>query len=267
MYAWSQTTELSVSDTTKTAEVDSLQQNSQFSFKTGASLNSRSFWRGVKFGSGVSVQGFADLSMVNEKGNGAFGFGAFSTNNFNGSFLDFGNTMNLYMYYYHELNEETNLTFIIDDYFFYSEDNIGQAFDYTSDTTLHYIEARIKANVGKWDGLVAYSIYQGKVRSGELDANGNSTLIEQDTAPYIELGYSVNTDVRIFAGGVTGASALNFMNNSGITNVGVTQRRYIRNMPFEFTLVCNPSYQKISNFSLGRPATASAFTFIAAIML
>ena len=247
--------------------VEDVTEDSAFTLDTGVGLYSRSFWRGIKFGSGASVQGYADFSMVNEKGNGAFGIGAFSTANFNGSFADYGNTMNLYLYYTQDVGDNSSITVLLDDYYFYNEDNLGQAFDYDDETTLHYIEARVEAQVGNWDAIVGYSIYQGQVDSGDVDDDGNPILVEQDTAPYIELGYAVNENTRLFAGGVTGASALNFQTNSGVTNIGVTQSREIRNIPFEFTFACNPSYNKTSDYSMGRPATASAFSFVAAIWL
>lgn len=230
---------------------DTVDKESPFILQTGAGLFSRYFWRGVKFGSGVSIQGYADLSLVNENGNGAFGIGAFAAQNFMGSFLDFGNTMNLYLYYSQNIGDNSNVTFYLDDYFFYNEDNLYSAFDYSPENTLHFIETRIEATIGKWHGVAGYSIYQAESM--------------KNTAPYLELGYSINDETRIFAGGVTGASDLNFMTNSGITNVGVTQSRNIYRLPCEFTFVCNPSYKKISEISLARPATASAFTFIAAI--
>ena len=254
-------------ETTAVTEVDDTEETSPFTLATGVGLYSRYFWRGVKFGSGASIQGYADLSMTNEQGTGAFGIGAFAAANFNGFAMDYGNTMNLYLYYTQDLGDNSNLTIYLDDYYFYNEDNLGMTFDYEPETTLHYIEARVEATVGDFDGILGYSIYQGQVTGMEVDDEGNAILVDQDTAPYIEVGYAVNEDTRIFAGGVTGPSALNFQTNSGITNIGVTQSREIRNIPFEFTFACNPSYKKISDFSAGRPATASAFSFVAAIVL
>ncbi|MDG1950798.1 MAG: hypothetical protein P8J32_08365 [bacterium] len=230
---------------------------SVFSLDTGLGLYSRYFWRGVKFGTGPSVQGFMELS--HESG---FGIGGYVCSNITGSFLDFGNTTNLYIWYKTAIGDNSELTFVLDDYYFYNEDNEDRTFDY-SDTTWHYIEARVEGSVGKLDGTVGYCIYQGDIvpdpNTGELGA--------QDTAPYIEIGYSVNDDTRIFAGGVTGASALNFQTKEGITNIGITHSREFRGLPVETTFAVNPAYENIGSVPGYRAPGRSAISLIVAITL
>ena len=233
------------------------QDTSAFSLDTGFGLYSRYFWRGVKFGSGPSAQGFMELS--HESG---FGIGAYVCANVTGTVLDFGNTTNLYIWYNTAIGENSEIKFVLDDYYFYNEDNFDQTLDY-SDTTLHYIEARVEGSVGKLDGVVGYSIYQGDIQpdpeTGELGP--------QDSAPYIEIGYSVNEDTRIFAGGVTGASALNFQTKEGITNVGITHSRELRGIPIETTFAVNPAYKNIGSVSGFREPGRSAVSLIVAITL
>jgi hypothetical protein len=241
--------EVSVEETTA--------DTSAFILNTGLGLYSRYFWRGVKFGTGPSVQGFMELS--HESG---FGIGGYVCGNITGSFADFGNTTNLYIWYETDIGDDAGVTVILDDYYFYDEDNLDMTFDY-SDTTLHYIEARLEGNIGKLDGVVGYSIYQGDINpdpdTGELGV--------QDTAPYIELGYSVNDDTRIFAGGVTGASALNFQTKEGITNIGITHSRYLRGIPIETTFAVNPAYKNTGLVQGFRPPGRSAVSLIVAITL
>lgn len=230
---------------------------SEFSLDTGLGLYSRYFWRGVKFGTGPSVQGFMELSHKS-----GFGIGAYVCGNITGSFVDFGNTTNLYIWYGTEIGDNGGITVVLDDYYFYDEDNFDMTLDY-SDTTLHYIEARLEGAFGKFDGTVGYSIYQGDIQpdpdTGELGA--------QDTAPYLEIGYSVNDDTRIFAGGVTGASALNFQTKEGITNIGITHSRELRGLPIETTLAVNPAYKNIGSVQGFRAPGRSAISLVVAITL
>ena len=234
--------------------VETPADTSAFSLETGLSIYTRYFWRGVKFGSGPSLQGLMEFS--HKKG---FGVGAYVCGNLTGSFMDFGNTTNLYIWYGTDIGDDGGITVILDDYYFYNEDNADDAFDYT-DTTRHYIEARLEGNCGKFDGTVGYSIYQGDIKvdpdTGEVG--------EQDSAPYIELGYSVNNDTRLFIGGVTGASALNFQDKEGITNIGITHSRDLRGLPVETTFVVNPAYKNISDVP---GATRSAISLVVAITL
>lgn len=251
-----QTADSTLTTTSQDAEADSTADSSEFSLNTGFGLFSRYLWRGVKFGTGPSAQGFMELS--HESG---FGIGSYVCSNFAGSFGDFGNTSNLYIWYTTALGEDAEITFVLDDYYFYDEDNFDMTFDY-SDTTLHYIEARVQGRFGRLDATVGYSVYQGSVR----DETTNE-LVAQDTAPYIEIGYAVNEDTRIFAGGVTGASALNFQTKEGISNVGISHKREIKSTPVYTTFVVNPSYKNIGSVTGFRQPGRSAISLVVAIKI
>lgn len=248
---------------------DQVEQQSSFTIATGVGLHSRYFWRGVKFGTGPSIQGYFDLSHKS-----GLGIGAFGAANLSGSFSDYGNTMNLYLYYHLDLCEDAGFTFFVDDYYFYNEDNLDLTFDY-GDKTLHYIELRLESYWRLLDLTIAYSVYQGRVPIiVPVPGAPNTTItefVDQDAAPYIELGVAISESTRIFAGGVTGASALNFQTDAGITNLGVTHSREIRKIPFETTLAVNLFYENIyqedpNNTLVRRGATRSAISLIVGVV-
>ncbi len=185
-------------------------------------LYSRYIWRGVNFGGCPSIQG--QLAYTN----GGFTVGTFVAKSLNGQSVGFANTSNVFVSYKYK-----GVSLTMDDYFFYDEDNLDRYLDW-SDTTLHFIEARLRYDGTRCYGFVGYNVY---------GADG----INKD-ALYIEVGYKFpKDDLTVFAGFLTDKSDLNFATSGGVTNIGITKEKknVIGKLPVTGSLVLNPNYENI----------------------
>lgn len=187
-------------------------------------LFSRYAWRGVQFGTGPTVQ--AQLSYTN----GGFMAAAYVAKSTYGGSEGYPNTSNIMIGYQHK-----SLSLFVDDYFFYDEDNLDRYTDW-SDSTLHYIEARLRYDQARYYCMVAHNVYAAE------GAN---------VAPYVEAGYMIpDNDLTFFAGYVFDRSDLNFATSAGVTNIGVTKKKDLRlsdkfSLPLTGTLMVNPSYKNV----------------------
>lgn len=186
---------------------------------------SRYVWRGVNFGASPSIQGQLAYSTS------GFTIGCFIAKSLNGNSAGFSNTSNIFLSYQYK-----GVSLTVDDYFFYDEDNLGRYFDW-SDTTLHFIEARLRYDGSRCYGFAGYNFH---------GADG----INKD-AVYLEVGYKFpDRGISLFAGYLTDKSDLNFSTKAGFTNIGVTKEKNLKfNNKFSLPLTCsvifNPNYENI----------------------
>ncbi len=195
-------------------------------FTLNAYLYSRYVWRGVNFGSSPSAQG--QLMY----GNSGFFVGCFVAKALNGNLIGFSNTSNIFLGYGYK-----GVSLTVDDCFFYDETNLDRYLDWTSDTTLHFIETRLRYDRERWYSFVGVNVYGAK-------ANYNDGV-------YIEAGYKFpKHGLTLFAGGLTGRSDLNFSTAAGVTNIGITKEKMIRispsfSLPITGSVIVNPNYTNI----------------------
>ena len=188
-------------------------------------LFSRYVWRGVNFGASPSIQG--QLAFTTS----GFTVGCFVAKSLNGNSVGFSNTSNIFVSYKYK-----GVSLTLDDYFFYDEDNLDRYLDW-SDTTLHFIEARLRYDGSRCYGFAGYNVY---------GAEG----INKD-AVYIEMGYKLpKHDLSLFAGYLTDKSDLNFATKGGFTNIGVTKEKKLAigsrySLPLTCSVIINPNYKNI----------------------
>lgn len=208
------TADSSIVDTAKT---------SPFSFD--GYLFSRYVWRGVNFGSSPSIQGQLAYTAS------GFTLGCFVAKSLNGNAVGFSNTSNIFVSYQYK-----GVSLTVDDYFFYDEDNLDRYMDW-SDTTLHFIEARLRYDGKRCYGFAGYNFY---------GADG----INKD-AVYLEVGYKFPTQgLSFFAGYLTDKSDLNFSTEAGFTNIGITKEKELKlndklSLPLTCSVIVNPNYENI----------------------
>lgn len=187
-------------------------------------LMSRYAWRGVQFGTGPTIQ--AQLSYT-KGGFMAAGYVAKSTY---GGATGYPNTSNIMLGYQYK-----GVTVTVDDYFFYDEDNLDRYLDW-SDTTLHFIETRLRYDHDRFYGMAGYNVYAAK--------GANKAL-------YVEVGYKVpKQGLLLFAGYLFDRSDLNFSTSAGMTNVGITKQKEVKindhfSLPLFGTLMVNLNYKNV----------------------
>lgn len=215
-------TYIAVTSNADTAIVDTA-RTSPFTFD--GYLFSRYVWRGVNFGASPSIQGQLTYTVS------GFTAGCFIAKSLNGNAVGFSNTSNIFLSYKYK-----SVSITVDDYFFYDEDNLDRYLDW-SDTTLHFIETRLRYDNERYYGFIGYNVY---------GAEG----INKDAA-YIEAGYKFpKHGLSLFAGYLTGKSDLNFSTKAGLTNIGVTKEKRIHisgkySLPLIGSLIINPNYKHI----------------------
>ena len=227
----------SMNDTIVFPVIDTVKSESKFqdTLSFDAYVYSRYVWRGVNFGMAPSIQGNVNYQAGN------FGIGTYVAKTMNGNTVGYGNTTNIYAYFTYK-----GLTLIADDYYFYDEDNLDAYFNW-SDTTLHFIETRLKYEYNKkCYALIAADVYGARNRDND--------------GIYIEGGYRLSDNTSFFIGGVTGKSSLNFATQGGLTNIGLTTKKSIKlstvySLPLTGTISVNPNYKNITdNPGVGRNA-------------
>lgn len=194
-------------------------------FSLDVYLYSRYVWRGVGFGGSPSVQ--AQVAYTHK----GFIAACYVSKSLNGNSVGFSNTSNVMLGYQYK-----GFSVTLDDYFFYDEDNLDRYLDW-SDTTLHFIETRLRYDGNRWYGFAGYNVYAAEmaVRDGV----------------YIEGGYRIpKHDLTLFVGYLTDGSDLNFTTTAGITNIGITKEKRLRfsdkfSIPITGSLIVNPNYVNV----------------------
>lgn len=206
----------------KKSESDSLKFYTDVDF--GAA--SRNVWRGLDYGSSPSIWGdmFASYKSLS--------LGAMGTSTLNGSKSQYGTWLELYTSYQYK-----NLTFIIDDYFFFNtKDSANNYFDYTPKNTQHLIEARVEYESNVLEALVGYVLYS----NGADNTNGI----------YLEATYKPNEKLSFTAGFLTSSQWLSFYDSGGITTLGINGHKEVeifkQKLPLKTSLIFNPNYKNAS---------------------
>ncbi len=207
-------------------QLDAASDSSLFSIDIDFGISSRNVWRGLDYGSSPSIWGDFYGSFKN------FSIGAMGTNSLNGSKLQYGNWMELYTSY-----EFKNITFVIDDYFFFnSEDSLNNYFDYSPQNTQHLIEARLEYENNFLETMFGYVIYSN---------NANNT-----NGAYIEATYKANKNLSFTAGYLTASQWLSFYNAGGITTLAINGNRELkllnRKFPIKASFIVNPNFENAS---------------------
>ena len=162
------------------------------------------------------------------------------TNTLNGSKSQYGNWLEMYASY-----EYKNLTFIIDDYFFFnSKDSANNYFDYTPEKTQHLIEARVEYKNKVLEALVGYVVYSN-------DADNTNGV-------YLEATYKPNKKLSFTSGYLTNSQWLSFYNSGGLTTLGINCHSEIQflkqKLPLKTSLIFNPNYKNASPLIGNNPA-------------
>jgi len=199
-------------------------------FDTELTLASRNLSRGVSWGNSPSIQ-----MMGNYKPCNYFEVGTYGQATLNGSSEGYGNQLNLYATFKYK---KLSLTF--DDYFYFNSDaDDNDYFEYGSDKTQHFLEARAKYDGNRIDFIAAYTIYQ------------NSNLNTGD-AVYLEANYELNKNFSFFAGYVTDASDQMAYTDAGMTSVGTTWTKKFKIKDYSPTLrtslVFCPNHENVADY-------------------
>ena len=197
-------------------------------------VSTRNVWRGLDYGSSPSIWG--DIFGSYKR----FSLGVMGTNTLNGSKSQYGNWLEMYASY-----EYKNLTFIIDDYFFFnSKDSANNYFDYTPEKTQHLIEARFEYKNKVLEALVGYVVYSN-------DADNTNGV-------YLEATYKPNKKLSFTSGYLTNSQWLSFYNSGGLTTLGINCHSEIQflkqKLPLKTSLIFNPNYKNASPLIGNNPA-------------
>lgn len=215
-------------------------------------IGSKSVWRGIDFGNGSPcIQGLVTYSPCKFMDISAFGVTAL-----NGTNVGYSNTLNLfatlkYKKFYLEF----------DDYYF-KGDVTNISTNYWHHNKTHFIESRLGFKTSNIDIKAGYTIYGGELYNNPvIDTLG--TKLNNTQAVYLEANFKLSDEFSVFIGGVTGPSALNFVDKAGITNVGAKYTRMVQvsdkfSFPVEAIIVVNPSYDNISPAGLPRVGYGSS---------
>lgn len=214
------------SDTSRVdSSLDSTLLGNKPELSFNGSLLSRNIWRGVNFGASPSIQ--ALMVFGTEK----LSLNTFFARSMNGGSFGYKSTSNIFLAY----RPIKGLSIEVDDYFFYDEDNLDQYANW-SDTTLHFIEGRLKYQWSELYVMTGYTLHANKYYDNK--------------ALYIEVGYSPRNDIAIVVGGLTGPSSLNFRKYGGLTNVSITKTKEVKMsddicLSLYGSLVVNPSFNSV----------------------
>lgn len=200
--------------------------SSDLSVNIDLGIATRNVWRGLDYGASPSIWGdfygtFRNISL-----------GAMGTTTINGAKDQYGTWLELYASY-----EFKNLTFVIDDYFFFNaEDQDNNYFDYGSENTQHLVEARVEYENDKLEMLTGYVVYS----NSEDDTNG----------VYLEATYRIIEELSFTAGFLTNSQWLSFYDAGGITTLGINGHRKVKvfgqDVPLRASLIFNPNYENAS---------------------
>jgi len=216
-----------------------------------ATLTSKNVWRGVDFGNGSpAVLGSITYSYKNK-----FLMGSYFSTAVSGTTIGYANTLNFFIGYRHK-----DFTFILDDYYFQG-DVTNAPTDYWHHEKTHFVESRIEYAKDRLNVKIGYTVYGGKMYNNPvIDSLGNR--LQNTKGLYTEINYNFYKNLTIFAGGITNASALNFHDRGGITNVGIKCSKILQfskqEFPIEATVTFNPNYKNVSPLNLPRIGYATS---------
>lgn len=223
---------------------DSTARNSSWSGLL--TLATKNVWRGIDFGNGTpSAQG-----LVTFKPSDRWDFNVLGITSLTGDNRGYSTTLNFFVNY-----TLGDLTLTLDNYYFEGDEtNIPTSFwDYRN---THFLEGRVGYALGKFSLTAAYTLYGGGVYSNPvIDSVG--TVLQNTRGLYIEAKYQPSEEITLSIGGLTGASALNFNDKAGLTNIGFKYSKSLKitdhfSIPFDFQLVVNPSWSNIAPAGLPR---------------
>lgn len=232
------------SDTTKIDTLD-------YKIDVNASITSKNIWRGVDFGNGSpSVLGSITFSHKDK-----YLIGTYFSTAITGTTIGYANTLNFFIGYKYK-----DFTFVLDDYYFQG-DNSNIPTNYWHHDRSHFIESRIEYVKNKFSAKLGYTIYGGKLYNNPvIDSLGNK--LQNTKGLYLEVNIKITENFSIFCGGITNASALNFHDRSGVTNVGVKAFKELKliglTVPMEAVIVFNPNYKNVSPKDIPRTGYASS---------
>lgn len=217
----------------------------------GATLTSKNVWRGIDFGNGSpSVLGSITYCYKNK-----ILIGSYFSTAVSGTTVGYANTLNFFLAYRHK-----NFTFFLDDYYFQGDiSNIPT--DYWHHDKTHFVESRIEYATKKFSAKITYTVYGGKLYNNPIiDSLGNK--LQNTKGLYAEINYNFYKNLSLFAGGITNASALNFHDKGGITNIGLKCTKTLsfskHEFPIEATITFNPNYKNVSPLNLPRIGYATS---------
>ncbi|MFC2113749.1 hypothetical protein ACFLRI_00215 [Bacteroidota bacterium] len=234
------------------------QDTSRLEVNPAADIVSRYVWRGIDFGASPAVE--PDLCFTYK--NLEFGaWGAFSTNS------DY-QELDVYLYYtfYKEL---FTIGFI--DYYFPDVHALNQNyFDFSNETTAHYLELNALFNGSE---KLPLSISVNSIIYGADKGVSDSVIIPADSSysyqfknlysTYIELGYQLERprySLDFFLGynlnGIDREDAVIsggegfYLDGAGITNIGITATRSIKineklRIPLYSSFIVNPKLERV----------------------
>jgi hypothetical protein len=211
-------------------------------------LLSRNVWRGIDFGNySPTIVGVFGISPVE-----GLEFGVVGIASLTGTNVGYGNTFNVYASY-----SRWGFTLTLDDYYFNGDPtNLDTKF-FDWDNT-HFLEARLKYEYKGFYAIAGYTVAGGNMY------HIRSTNFNNRNGAYIETGYE-GDHIGVCIGGITGPSALNFHDKSGITNVRfkyMNTLKKLNDLPFEIGVSYNPNFDYIAPLDLPRVGYGrSAFNF------
>lgn len=209
-------------------------------------LATKNVWRGIDFGNGTpSAQG-----LVTFKPSDRWDFNVLGITSLTGDNRGYSTTLNFFVNY-----TLGDLTLTLDNYYFEGDaTNIPTSFwDYRN---AHFLEGRVGYALGKFSFTAGYTLYGGGFYSNPvIDSMG--TVLQNTKGLYLEAKYQPSDAITLSVGGITGASALNFNDKAGFTNVGFKYSKTVKitdhfSIPFDFQLVVNPSWGNIAPAGLPR---------------
>ncbi|MBX2927419.1 MAG: hypothetical protein KF852_06240 [Saprospiraceae bacterium] len=209
-------------------------------------LGTKNLWRGIDFGNATpTVQG-----LVAFKPSDRWDINLLGITSLTGENAGYASTLNLFVNY--TLNK---LTLTLDNYYFHGDaTNIPTNFwDYKN---AHFLEGRIGYALNKFNFTAGYTLYGGGYYSNPVIDSTGATL-QNTRGLYLEVQYRPIEQITLTMGGITAASALNFADKAGITNIGFKYTKNLKitdhfSIPVDFQLVVNPSYQNIAPLGLPR---------------
>lgn len=210
---------------------DTLKEHDQHLIVTSISMSSKNLWRGNVYGNNTpSISGTLAAHLKNH-----FELGATGTSPMGGNRDGFGIWMELYA-----SKTIGRFTFTLDDYYFFNaQDSLNDYFNWGRSNTQHLIEGRVKYDAGRFNATASTVLYTATGAPNSLYLEAEYFLI-----PKL---FSVN------AGGIFGASALNFYDAGGVTHFGFTGYRDLviskeLTIPMHLSVVTSPNYKNASKY-------------------
>ena len=210
------------------------------------SVANKNIWRGIDFGNGApTVQG-----MLTYRTSPKFDINVLGISALTGTNLGYANTLNFFLNY-----KWKALTITLDDYYFHGDASNIQN-NYWDYKNAHFLEMRLAYTYKRWEFKSGYTLYGGGFYSNPIiDSAG--TVLKNTRGLYLEANYKFTDYLTLTVGGITGSSALNFMDKGGITNIGLKYSKAIQMterfaLPIDCAIIVNPNYENIAPKNLPR---------------